>query len=450
MHKITILGMSDFLNNIDVKKKKIILRTRICDAKDWFEKSGVDYSTLDNIYDAAADFDVLDKMLADEVIKQALTNEILYIVDGSAIALDGSVHEIFVNYDNVEIIPGMPVEYDLLSKCKNANASCGYAVIPAGCLESGMFSPRLPLIISAIDNEYLLSDIKIMLADEFGDKHIVIIGDKSCYKKMPVYKLDRYKNCDHNTIIYVPVRCDDARYDLFELEGLFSKLRSPEGCPWDKEQTHQSLRRNMLEECAEVIEAIDDGDMDKLCDELGDVLLQVIFHSQLAGERGDFDMRDVCDNLARKLIKRHPHVFADMQADNPDEVKKIWDAVKSRDLVDKTFTSKLKDVPKTMTALMRAQKVLSRAGKADFIIEEKDSRKNIKGIIEIAADNLMQLEKVIYTDDTECEYLIGEILFNIANASRLLKIESELTLIEAINRYIEKFSNIESAINQEI
>jgi tetrapyrrole methylase family protein/MazG family protein len=219
--------------------KKIILRTKICDAAKVLDDMGIEYITLDNIYDDANDFDILDKMLADDVIRTAKNEEVLYVVPGSAVTLDGSVNEIFKSYNDVEILAGSAPEYDLFANCKDANASCGYAVIPAGCLEAGMFSPRLPLVVTALDNSYLLSDVKILLSEEYGDEHEVIVGDNKGYKKTKIYGMDRYDGCDHNTMVYVPVRTKAARFDIHELQNVFRKLRSPEGCPWDREQTHE-------------------------------------------------------------------------------------------------------------------------------------------------------------------------------------------------------------------
>ncbi len=329
MNKITILGLEGNANKLDkIKYDKIILRTNICKAKEILDDMDVQYTSLDYIYEKADDFNELDKMLADEVINCAKDNDILYIVPGSGVTLDGSVDEIKARYSDVDIIYSTAPEYHMLSIIKNADVSSGYSIIPASCITEGMFSSKIPLIISAIDNDYLLSDMKILLSNEYGDEHNIFIGDTSGYNEIPIHELDRYKSCDHNTMIYIPSKTEYARYDINDLENIFKKLRSPVGCPWDREQTHKSLQRYLLEECAEVLDAIDSEDMYQLNDELGDVLLQVLFHATIAAERGDFDMRDVCDILARKLIKRHPHVFSESYAENSEHVKELWDEIK--------------------------------------------------------------------------------------------------------------------------
>jgi tetrapyrrole methylase family protein/MazG family protein len=443
MHKITVMGTSDKLKNIKNNDSiKLILRTNISDAAELLKSRGVVFETLDYIYESAQDFDELDSMLAKEVIKKADDSCVTYIVPGSAVAGDGSVREIAACYDLVEIIYGDAPEYTMIAQLTDADVSNGYTVIPAACLEDGMFSPRLPLVVTAVDNQYMLSDLKLFISEEYGDEHEIYIGSAESVKKIKVFEADREGDVDHNTMLYIPPKTTHSRYDSFELKKVFKKLRAPGGCPWDREQTHLSLKRYLLEECAEVIEAIDGGDMYELMDELGDVLLQILFHATIAGERGDFSMRDVEDNLARKLIRRHPHVFAESDAKTPDEVLKQWDEIKHEEKEDKSHAAKLKSVPKSMTALMRTQKVLSRAAKTEFFPKEDG---DIKLVCDSLKNNIAALEE---TKDEKgidtCSELIGEILFDIANLSRIMKVESELELNAKTNEYIQKFEGIEN------
>ncbi len=442
MHKITVMGTSDKLYTIKNEKDiTIILRTEISDAARILKDSNVNYVTLDDVYDRAQDFDSLDSMLAKEVISKAENNDVVYVVPGSAVAGDGSVKEVLKRCDDVKILWGEAPEYALLAQLTDADVSNGYTVIPAACLEEGMYSPRLPLILTAVDNEYLLRDLKILLSEEYGDEHDVYIGDSKSFSKIKIYEIDRTEKVDHNTMIYVPPKTERARYDSFELLHAVKKLRSPEGCPWDREQTHISLKRYLLEECAEVLEAIDGGDMHELMDELGDVLLQVLLHASIAGERGEFFMRDIEDNLTRKLIRRHPHVFGEANAETSDEALKQWDAIKHDEKEDKSHTSKLESVPKSMTALMRAQKVLSRAAKTELF--EKENQDSSVVILQIK-EKVMSLNNAVkngFKDD--CESMIGDILFEIANLSRILGVEGEIELTKKINEYIGKFKSKE-------
>ncbi len=442
MHKITVMGTSDRICGISNEKDiTIVLRTKISEAADILNACNVCYDTLDDVYDKAEDFDELDIMLCDEVIKKAKDSDVMYIVPGSGVAGDGSVKEILKKHGSTEVIFGDAPEYSLLVRLSGEDVSNGYTVIPAACVEDGMYSPRLPLILTAVDNEYLLRDLKILLSEEYGDEHEVYIGNKTDYSKIKLYEADRTKEVDHNTIIYIPPKTEVAKYDGFELRKVFEKLRAPGGCPWDREQTHISLKRYLLEECAEVLEAIDSGDMHELMDELGDVLLQVLFHATIAAERGDFTMRDVEDNLVRKLKRRHPHVFAQSDVKTSDEVLKQWDAIKHDEKEDKSHTAKLKSVPKAMTALMRAQKVMSRAAKTELFGSEHTEAEtvilNIKKQVETLSDAIGE-DKL--SDSAE---IVGKILFDISNLARIIGVESEIELNKKTNEYIEKFKEKE-------
>ncbi len=145
-----------------------------------------------------------------------------------------------------------------------------------------------------------------------------------------------------------------SRYDVYDLERLIALLRAPGGCPWDAEQTHESLRRNMLEEAYEAVEAIDEGDTDHLKEELGDVLTQVIFHADIEREAGRFRLDDVADGVCRKLIFRHPHVFGSREAETARDVLELWDDVKRQEKHQNTVTDSLRAVARSLPALLRA------------------------------------------------------------------------------------------------
>ncbi|MBQ7365560.1 MAG: MazG family protein [Clostridia bacterium] len=157
-----------------------------------------------------------------------------------------------------------------------------------------------------------------------------------------------------------------ARYTIADLLSIMELLRAEDGCPWDKEQTHESIRSNLIEETYEVVEAIDTADSALLREELGDVLLQVVFHARISEEAGDFTFDDVCDEVARKLVIRHPHIFADVEADTTDKVLANWDAIKAETKHRDTLADTLNSVPRTLPSLMRAAKIAKKAAKAGY------------------------------------------------------------------------------------
>ncbi|MBE6606453.1 MAG: MazG family protein [Ruminococcaceae bacterium] len=163
-------------------------------------------------------------------------------------------------------------------------------------------------------------------------------------------------------------------YTFSDLCDIIGVLRSPEGCPWDREQDHESIRKNFIEETYEVIEAIDDSDTAHLSEELGDVMLQILLHAEMEKEKNNFDIYDVINGISKKLIRRHPHVFGKVSADTPDEVKKNWDAIKRKEKGQNNLKEELEGISRTLPSLMRAQKILKKAKKAGVdICRENDA-----------------------------------------------------------------------------
>lgn len=211
----------------------------------------------------------------------------------------------------------------------------------------------------------------------------------------------------------------DSKYTFDELVDIIAKLRAPDGCPWDREQTHESIRRNVIEEAYELVEAIDGKQPEKIADESGDVLLQVVLHAQIAKDLGEYDIDDVTDAVCRKMIHRHPHVFGELTAENSDEVRERWDAIKREDRGQKKAVDELRGVSAYVPSLMRAQKVRKKANKYGF--------------------NHLPAE-------TECktEKEFGKLLFETAAAASELGIDAEVALSGYINEFIndfEKFGN---------
>lgn len=229
------------------------------------------------------------------------------------------------------------------------------------------------------------------------------------------------------------------QYTFADLISILRVLRAPGGCPWDREQTHESIRNSFLEEAYEAVDAIDHNDMDGLCEELGDVLLQVVFHVQLAQESGAFDLDAVCDGICKKLIYRHPHVFADTRADTSDQVLDNWDKLKRKEKHQDTFTDTLQSVPQAFPALMRAQKVQKRAAKAGFDWEE------ISGPLAKLAEETEEL-RVAIAEGSNIDEELGDLLFSVVNIARFLKRDAEQALTNATNKFISRFAKTEETV----
>jgi tetrapyrrole methylase family protein / MazG family protein len=227
-------------------------------------------------------------------------------------------------------------------------------------------------------------------------------------------------------------------YTMDDLLRIMEILRSPQGCPWDREQTHKTIRNNFLEEAYEAVEAIDTSDSQLLCEELGDVLLQVVFHSQLEKEQGVFSFSDVVDGVSKKLILRHPHVFGDVAVQNSEEVLTNWEAIKKEEKGRKTDTQVLKGVSKALPALMRAQKIRKKAAKAEGKqLELSESLTQLE-------ENVRQLShSADSASKEELRKILGQLLFSVAEVSGILHIEAEQALSEACDHFIAKFEEQE-------
>ena len=227
-------------------------------------------------------------------------------------------------------------------------------------------------------------------------------------------------------------------YDIYDLIKIMELLRSENGCPWDREQNHQSIRSNVIEEAYEVADAIDSGSKEMLVEELGDLLLQVVFHARMDEEAGGFNFDDVCDGICKKLVYRHPHVFGDIDADTSDQVLKNWDALKKKEKKQENFTDTLNSVPKAFPALMRSQKVQKRAARAGFDFDNKSDvyDKVAEEMVELSdADTLNDGKKIFE------EY--GDLLFSVVNLARFLNIDAEEALAASTDKFISRFEKVE-------
>ncbi len=225
-------------------------------------------------------------------------------------------------------------------------------------------------------------------------------------------------------------------YGLKDLENIVSILRSPGGCPWDAEQDHKSLRRALLEESCEVIEAIDEESPAHLQEELGDVLLQVVFHADIERQAGRFDLEAVADGVSKKLIFRHPHVFGDVKVADSEEVLVNWDALKRQEKSQETYTDTLTAVAKSLPALWRAEKVQKKAKKAGF------DWPDASGAVDKLSEELAELRQAM-EQGTNIQEELGDLLFSVVNVSRFLKADPEEALNAATEKFISRFAKVE-------
>lgn len=227
-------------------------------------------------------------------------------------------------------------------------------------------------------------------------------------------------------------------YNFNDLVEIMKILRSPEGCPWDREQDHKTIRQNFIEETYEVIEAIDTENSELLKEELGDVLLQVVFHSEIEQSQGGFGIDDVCDGICKKLIVRHPHVFSDVIAETSEKVLSNWDSIKMQTKSQKTQADAIDSIARSLPALMRSTKVQQKAAKVGFDWE------NVDGALQKVSEELEELKNALSRSDKENMHEeLGDLLFAVVNVSRFINEDSEKALYDACDKFANRFRKAE-------
>ena len=348
----------------------LVLRTERHGVADMLKARGVAFTTLDALYEQTEDFDELCAYAAKRLIAMAREHGGLCYAVSEPVS-DATVRTLAKNLPQdlaLQVIGGVPLAANA------AAAALAYGVdtenlrtLTALSLEEYRPEGDCPQVITEIDNRYLASDVKLWLTDLFEDEMTVYFlpdASKPGAKAEPILlcDLDRQGHYDHRTAVLVPAVSvyERSRASYEDFVKVISRLRAPGGCPWDRAQTFHTLRQYMIEEACEAAEAMDGENTDKIADELGDVLLQVVLNSCIGAEHRDFTDRDVTSMAAHKMITRHEHVFGKAKADSANAVVAVWESVKKKERGEQSALERIKEVPASLPALMRAQKSMRR------------------------------------------------------------------------------------------
>lgn len=432
----------------------VILRTYQIKCAQWLSEQ-IKYDTLDDLYETSADFDALCDAISARVISAAQQSDVAYVVSDVSEATVGavmsSVRDMGKSAPRVEIVPGVPA-----CGAATAGLSGEFQIADAADWESVHINPRLPLIIREIDTRLLASEIKLRLMDRYPADACVtffassVSGPQHSYE-ISLEQLDRQAKYDHTVCARIEALTldelservmssdGDTHFDFEHLVEIVRKLRAPDGCPWDREQTHESLRRSLLEECYEVLECIDAKDWDHLYDELGDVLLHVVMHAQIADEYGEFTIDDVTHAICQKMIFRHSHIFGSDKAADSREVLKLWEERKKKEKGIKTTGEAMDGVSRSLPALLRADKVQNKARQVGF---DWDDPQAALAKVREEADEVETALK----DGTNVEEELGDMLFACVNVARLSGFDSEQALRMATQKFMDRFTRMERAI----
>nr|WP_184312995.1 nucleoside triphosphate pyrophosphohydrolase [Anaerosolibacter carboniphilus] len=454
---LTIIGLgpgskeSLTLGGIEKMKesKKILLRTQKHPVIDYLISQGFSMESLDHYYDQKDNFDEVYDAIADDIIERLKHEDVVYAVPGSPFVAEYTVQRLLEraeshDYD-IEIVPSMSFIEAIFQVLKKDPIG-GLQIIDGLQLKTQRPDPNTDVIVTQVYNQMVASDIKLRLMAYYPDQYPICVlrgaGIPGIQRVewVLLYELDRLEWVDYLTSIYLP-KVDEKwekYYNMNNLVEIMAKLRSKEGCPWDLKQTHESLRPYLLEETYEVLEALDNDDKELLVEELGDLLLQIVFHAQIAAEEGYFDIQDVIAGISRKLIYRHPHVFGENKETTDAGALLRWEEMKRKEKDVKTHTESLQRIPKPLPALMRSYKIQKKAAAVGF---DWDC---VEGALEKVKEELTELLEVYQTDQTDkITEELGDLLFAIVNMARFLKVEPELALNQTNEKFIQRFAFME-------
>ena len=427
--------------------KKIYLRTQKHPTVDYLKSIGIVFETYDDRYEQHNNFDDVYRAIAEDLIgKHNKYGDIIYGVPGHPLVAETSVKLLINLCDlkgiNIEILPAVSF-IDAVIESLKLDPIEGLKIIDAFDIVDQILDKRVGVIITQVYNKSIASDVKLALLEYYKDDMEIYfvraagVKGLESTRKINLYELDRQEDVDYLTSIYIP-RELEATSDFHDLIKVMDTLRGENGCQWDKCQTHESLKKNLIEECYEVLEAIDEKDEDKIIEELGDVLLQVIFHAQIGKEQGYFNINDVIKGITNKMINRHPHIFVNKECLNPEEVTKNWENIKMVEKGFSNYTDTLKHIPKNLPGLMRADKVQQKAAKVGFDFD------CVEPAMEKVLEELQEV-KDVYKGKNRAKIVeeVGDLVFSTVNVARLLDIDPEFAVNYTIDKFIDRFQYIE-------
>lgn len=429
-----------------IKEGKNFFRTNNSPIIEYLKENNIIYASYDHIYEQLDNFEEVYKYIADDLVDKARNNSsINYIVPGSP-TLSDKVTEILLEEKknlniSIKIIDNsgmLEAIYSTIGKPMKSSVK----IIDGLEIKSTDIDINSDLIITQVYDQIIAAEVKIQLEEIYDDEYpIKIINNFSEEEtvEIPLYKLDRIEGYNHMTFVYIPyVEKEKNTFDMNNLLDLMEILRSNKGCLWDMKQTHESLREYVIEEAYEVVDAIDKEDMYLLEEELGDLLLQVVFHSQIAREEGYFNIWNVITSISKKLVYRHPHVFDKSEARDIEEANKNWDKMKYQSQGISSYTESMESLAKSLPALLKAYKIQKKAAKVGF---DWDNKEDAYKKVEEELEELNNAVDSNVSKDIEEEF--GDVIFALVNYSRFLDINPEVALNITVNKFIHRFKYIE-------
>jgi tetrapyrrole methylase family protein/MazG family protein len=414
--------------------------------------------SFDEVYEQAENFEQVYDTIAHQVLRLGQRpGGVIYAVPGHPLVGESSVTRILHLAEQEQAGPvrivGAPSFIDPILAALRLDAMAGLQIADAVEIANAChppLNPDVPAIVGQVYSRQVAAALKLSLMNQYPDEHVVILlhalsTPEERVEALPLHELDQ-RDLSHLTALYLPPLPPVSSLEAFQ--DTIARLRAPDGCPWDREQTHQTLRRNLLEESYEVLHALDADDANGLCEELGDLLLQIVLHSQIARESGEFSLAQVINHVDAKIKRRHPHVFGDpnnagqrLQVSGVQDVLDNWESIKRSERQDahhdelEARRSALAGVPLTLPALAQAEAYGHRAARLGF------DWPDLSGVLDKLDEELDEIRQAGDPAARAAEF--GDLLFTLANVARWLEIDPEAALRQANLRFAQRFQHVE-------
>jgi tetrapyrrole methylase family protein / MazG family protein len=433
----------------------IYLRTNRHPAVDGLLSRNVQFETFDSVYETRDTFaDVYTDIAQILFAKAAKLGDIIYAVPGHPLVAEQSVQNLIYGQTSqitVKIGPGQSF-LDSVCQAVSINPIDGFVLLDGTSLSLQDLLPRMHTFIGQVYDRAVASDVKLTLMNIYPDEYLVTViraagvAGLERIATVPLFELDRLEWIDHLTTVYIPKTGEPGilARDPWYVAGIVDRLRNPDGCQWDKEQTHASLRPYAIEEAYEVAEAIDRDNPLDLAAELGDLYLQVLLHARIASEMGDFTIRDVYQLLADKLVRRHPHVFGENRVKSATEAEKSWQEAKQEESgQDEASKSKLASVKQGRPAFWRAEEVQKCAAKSGF------DWNNARQVLEKVKEEMNEIEVEFDRGRFDlAKEELGDLLFAAVNLARWIHANPETILAQATQKFEKRFNHVEQRVRE--
>lgn len=414
------------------------------------EAEGVSFTSFDQLYEEEEQFGMVYERITEKLIEAAKTSEntVIYAVPGHPMLAEKTVQQLLEQQEIEVSIAGGQSYLDDLFTAMQIDPIEGFQFVDGTDFKRNHLNLRNHLFVCQVYDTFIASEVKLTLLEDLPSDYgvyIVEAAGSSAEKieKVPLEELDHRMEISNLTTLYIPPVPEGYLHHTFSfLREVMAILRGPDGCPWDKKQTHESLRHHTIEEVYELIEAIDEEDDDHIVEELGDLLMHILLHSQIGEDNGYFTIDDVIQSISDKMIYRHPHVFSTTVADTEEAVLQNWEELKKQEK-GKERESILDGIPAHLPSLATAYKLTSKAGKVGFEwghVEEvwEKLKEEINEVIEAVGEKEL----------ADVEEELGDVLFVLANISRYYKVNPEIALERANRKFISRFQYIEEKLKE--